>query len=144
MDNKKALLDTDILSEIMRAHNANVVAHAIAYKAIYKHLTISSITVMEIVKGMHKMGRSKALNLFLQGIENSHVLSFDQSSAEIAGRIYSDLESTGQPIGRADVMIAAIALEKELTLVTGNTRHYEYIQTLGYPLIIENWREASR
>jgi tRNA(fMet)-specific endonuclease VapC len=138
---KKALLDTDTLSEILRARNSNVVAQAVAYKAIHNQLTISAITVMEIVKGMHKMGRTAALNRFLQGIQSSEVLPFDQPCAEIAGRIYGDLESAGQPIGRADVMIAAIALQHDLTLVTGNTRHYQYIQSVGYQLIIANWRE---
>jgi predicted nucleic acid-binding protein len=118
----KALLDTDIFSEILRARNANVVARVQTYKAEHGQLTLSVITVMEIVKGMHKMGRTQALNRFLHGIQSSEVLSFDQPSAEIAGGIYSELESAGQPIGRADVMIAAIALHHNLTLVTGNTR----------------------
>ena len=96
---------------------------------------------MEIVKGFHKMGKTEALRRFLQGMQNSEVLSFDEPSAEIVGRIYGDLEKAGQPIGRADVMVAAIALRYELTLVTGNTRHYERIQRLGYLLHLDNWRE---
>jgi predicted nucleic acid-binding protein len=31
-------------------------------------------------------------------------------SAELSGRIYADLEKSGQPIGPADPMIAAIAM----------------------------------
>jgi tRNA(fMet)-specific endonuclease VapC len=139
----KALLDTDSLSEILRAKNPTVVRQATAYKVEHQRFTISAITVMEIVKGFHKMGRTEALDRFLQGLRSSEVLSFSQESAEIAGRIYGDLESVGQPIGRADVMIAAISLHHNLTLVTGNTRHYQRIQTLGYPLRIANWREES-
>jgi tRNA(fMet)-specific endonuclease VapC len=137
----KVLLDTDILSEILRARNPTVVAQAVAYKAAYGQLITSVVTVMEIVKGMYKMGRTEALNRFLQGIQSSEVLPFDQPCAEIAGRIYGDLENKGQPIGRADVMIAAIALQHNLTLVTGNTRHYQYIQSVGYSLLLVNWRE---
>jgi len=37
-------------------------------------------------------------------------------------------------------MIAAIAIENGLTLVTGNTAHYQYIQQLGYSLKLDNWR----
>ena len=138
----KALLDTDILSEILRAKNETVIARAAAYKTEHDQLTISVITLMEVVKGFHKMGRTEALQKFLQAIQQSEVLSFDEASAEIAGRIYGDLEKAGQPIGRADVMIAAISLRHNLTLVTGNTRHYERIQKLGYPLQLDNWREA--
>jgi tRNA(fMet)-specific endonuclease VapC len=64
----------------------------------------------------------------------------DAVSAELAGRIYADLERLGQPIGRADPMIAAIALRHDLTLVTGNLSHYRRIQALGHNLQLDNWR----
>ena len=54
--------------------------------------------------------------------------------------MFADLENTGQPIGRADPMIAAIAIENDLTLITGNTVHYERLQKLGYSLNLDNWR----
>ena len=136
----KTLLDTDILSEILKAKDAAVVAKAAAYKAAFGPLTLSAITVMEIVKGFHQKGRADALQRFLEGLKASEVLSFDQACAETAGRIYGDLERAGQPIGRADPMIAAIALQHNLVLVTGNTDHYQRIQALGYPLKLDNWR----
>ncbi len=37
-------------------------------------------------------------------------------------------------------MIAAIAIQNNLTLTTGNTTHYQRIQSLGYALRLENWR----
>jgi tRNA(fMet)-specific endonuclease VapC len=37
-------------------------------------------------------------------------------------------------------MIAAIALQQGLELVTSNTSHYQRIQQLGYPLALTNWR----
>jgi len=37
-------------------------------------------------------------------------------------------------------MIAAIAIENGLTLVTGNTAHYARISALGYQLKLDNWR----
>ena len=136
----KTLLDTDILSEVLKAKNANVVERVTAYKAAFEQLTISVITVMEIVKGLHKMRRADALQRFLDSLGASQVLTFDQACAEIAGRIYGDLERIGQPLGRADPMIAATALQHGLVLVTGNTEHYQRIQTMGYPLKLDNWR----
>jgi predicted nucleic acid-binding protein len=35
---------------------------------------------------------------------------------------------------------AAIALHKDLTLVTGNLTHYQRIQALGYSSKLDNWR----
>jgi tRNA(fMet)-specific endonuclease VapC len=68
------------------------------------------------------------------------LLPFDQPAAELAGRIAGDLERIGQTIGVTDTMIAAIALEKGLELVTGNTSDFQRVQQLGYPLILVNWR----
>lgn len=136
----KALLNTDILSEIFKAKNATIVANAIAYKETFGQFTISVITVMEIVKGLHKMGRVDALRRFLEGLHSSEVLPFDQTCAEIAGRVFADLERIGHPIGRADPMIAAIAMHNNMTLISGNIKHYQQIQELGYSLKLNNWR----
>jgi tRNA(fMet)-specific endonuclease VapC len=136
----KSVLDTDILSEVLKAKSRVVVDRATAYKSVFEQVTLSAITVMEVVAGFHKQNRVDALQKFLDGLRNSEVLNFDQACAEIAGRIYADLERNGQPVGRADPMIASIAIHHNLVLVTGNTEHYQRIQALGYPLKLDNWR----
>ena len=136
----KALLDTDIFSEILKAKNAAVVSKAVEYKENFEQFTISVITVMEVVKGLHKMGRADALKKFLNGLQAIEVISFDENCSIIAGKMFADLENTGQPIGRADPMISAIAIEHDLMLITGNTAHYERLQKLGYSLKIDNRR----
>lgn len=138
----RSLLDTDILSEVLKARDANVIAWATAYKLRFSHLTISSVTVMEVVKGFYKAGQPAALDRFMNAVHRSEILVFDMAAAEIAGQIYGDLERAGLPIGRADVMIAALALSHNLVLVTGNLRHYESIRSAGYTeLKLKNWRE---
>ncbi|MCS6861564.1 MAG: type II toxin-antitoxin system VapC family toxin [Abditibacteriales bacterium] len=136
----KALLDTDIFSEILKGIDQNVAAKATAYRSTFGHYTISVIMVMEIVKGFHRLQREDRIQQFLAGLPTVEVLMLDLRSSELAGRIYADLERTGQPIGRADPMIAAIALQHDLTLVTGNLSHYQSIQALGYDLKLDNWR----
>jgi predicted nucleic acid-binding protein len=137
---KKALLDTDIFSEILKARNTTVVARAVHYKETFGQFTISVITVMEVVAGLHKAGRADALRKFQDGLQAIEILPFDETGSITAGRMVADLEKTGQPIGRADPMIAALAVEHDLTLVTGNTSHYERLQKLGYSLKLDNWR----
>ncbi len=136
-----SLLDTDILLEVLKAKNRTVVARVTAYKATFSHLTVSVITVMEIVQGFQKVRQEDEIAKFLVALRTSEVLAFDLACAERAGRIYGDLERVGQRIGRADAMIAAIALQHHLTVVTGNTEHYRRIQSLGYPLHLDNWRQ---
>jgi tRNA(fMet)-specific endonuclease VapC len=136
----KALLDTDIYSEILRAGNTTVVAHALAYRQAHGRLTLSVITVMEMVKGFQQVQRPQKIAPLLTHVGNEEMIDFRQPAAEMAGRIWGDLERTGQGIGLADPMIAAIALVHGLELVTGNTAHYQRIQQLGYPLTLANWR----
>jgi tRNA(fMet)-specific endonuclease VapC len=68
------------------------------------------------------------------------VIPLDLQAAEIAGRSFGDLHRTGQPIGRDDPYIAAIAIAEGIPLVTGNVAHYERIVALGYTLRLDNWR----
>ena len=136
----KTLLDTDIFSEILKGVDRSVAAKAVAYRAIWGRYTISTITVLEVVKGLHKARREDGIQRFLQSLSTVELLTLDAQSAETAGRIYADLERTGQPVGRADPIIASIALQHGLTLVTGNLSHYRRIESLGYQIKLDNWR----
>ena len=138
----KALLDTDILSEVLKGRNPQVAAHAEAYLMHHAMLTVSVVSVIEVVSGLQRLARSEQLERFLQALDAMEVLPMDTESAVLAGRIDGDLLRTGQPIGRADPIVAAQAITHGLVLVTGNVCHYERVTALGYPLRIANWREA--
>jgi tRNA(fMet)-specific endonuclease VapC len=137
---KEVLLDTDIFSEIHKGINLIVFKRAREYLLKFGFYTISIITVTEIVKGWRKLKREEKIQQFLTEITAAQILTLDQQSAELSGRISADLEQIGQPIGLADSMIASIAIANDLILVTGNTTHYQRIQKLGYELNLDNWR----
>lgn len=137
----KVVLDTDIFSEITKQKNQNVINKAKAYFAIWGYYTISVSTVLEVVKGFHKVKDTVRMQQFFQQLVNYEILPLESDSAKVAGLLYADLESNGKTIGRCDPIIAAIAIHNDLTLVTGNTKHYKRIQELGYPLKLENWKE---
>jgi tRNA(fMet)-specific endonuclease VapC len=136
----KSLIDTDIFSEVTKGVNPTVAAHATAYRKAFSRYTISAVTFMEVVRGHQKKQAFQQMQNFLAAVVFEEVIAFDRAAAELAGRIVGDLERTGQPIGLADPMIAAIALTHGLELVTGNTSHFQRIQQLGYPLTLANWR----
>lgn len=136
----KALLDTDIYSEILKAVSPTVIANASTYRQSHGILTLSAITVMEVVKGCQQVQATARLQRFLNAVAKEEILPLGAAAAELAGRIAGDLDRTGQTIGMADPLIAAIALEGGLELVTGNTAHFQRIQNLGYPLTLTNWR----
>lgn len=61
------------------------------------------------------------------GLEGVDVIGFSPEDAEAAGNIWRSLKSDGKPIGERDTIIGSIALNRNLTVVTDNTRHYERI-----------------
>ena len=137
----KSLLDTDIFSEVIKRVDHLVIQKTHEYIRAFNRYSISTITVMEIVKGLHKARRDDRIKQLLSSLPLIEILTLDVRSADLAGRSYGDLERLGKTIGRADPMIAAIAINNGLTLVSGNVTHYQRIQELGYPLVLDNWRE---
>lgn len=136
-----SLLDTDIYSETMRARNPLVVAKAREYRLHNDHYTISSITLSELVKGFVRANREDQLRSLEEQLNGQEILPLDFTAAFLAGRILGALERAGQPIGRLDPFIAAIPIRHGLVLVTGNTRHFQRIVDLGFPLQLANWRD---
>ena len=109
----KALLDTDIYSEVLKAIDQTVTRNATAYRQAQGRLTFSVITVMEIIQGLQKVGASpKRIQAFRTAIVPEEILPFDQDAADLAGLIAGDLDRVGRPIGRCDPMIAAVAIRQ--------------------------------
>jgi predicted nucleic acid-binding protein len=68
----------------------------------------------------------------------AEVLPFDASAAEVYGVVRAELESRGRRLAEPDLRIASIALSRELTLVTGNVKHFSRIEALR----VENWMDG--
>lgn len=131
-----ALLDTDILSAIMRAEPA-AVAQARDYVAVYPRLTISIITRYEILRGLKSKRATAQLKKFEALCSSLQVLALSDAIIVRAAGIYATLHQNGQLIGDADILIAATALEHGLALATNNTAHHSRIEGLT----LENWLE---
>jgi tRNA(fMet)-specific endonuclease VapC len=136
----RALLDTDTFSEVLKGKNQNVVRNARAYRQQFGRYTVSAVTITEMFKGLQKRSREDRIQALIASLATEEVFTLDQDAAIIAGRIYGELEKAGQTIGRADPLIAGIALAHNLVLVTGNIRHFERVVALGFPLSLSNWR----
>lgn len=122
------LLDTDTLSELSRA-NADVAVHARAYLLEFGRLTISSITVFERLRGYRQALRAgKPFHTQLQAFEalvqNCIVLPFDEDGADVAATIWSAC-SRSQRQNLGDILIAAVAVARQIPLVTRNRRDFE-------------------
>jgi tRNA(fMet)-specific endonuclease VapC len=113
----KAILDTDILSEVLKGRNPEVMRNAQMYLSSFGRLTISSVTISEVVKGFQITRDERRLQSFIESLENNETLPFGIPEASLAGRIMGDLIRNGTPIGHIDPLIAATAIVHNLPLV---------------------------
>lgn len=98
-------------------------------------LAVASITVAELAFGAERSARTTEIKRVRSLLKDFVVLDFDECSAWIYGKLRQKLTMDGQMIGGMDLLIASIALNHELTLVTHNTREFARIQSLK----LEDW-----
>lgn len=130
------MLDTNICIYAIKHKPEQVFMHLQEHDPI--DICISSITYAELVHGVEKSKSIEknrvALALLLANIE---IMNFDSLAAEHYGKIRSDLEKAGIPIGPLDIMIAGHAKSLGYTVVTNNTKEFERVKGLK----LENWVE---
>jgi tRNA(fMet)-specific endonuclease VapC len=128
------LLDTDMLSAIMRQH-PTVTPRASAYLGVHSQFMFSIVTQYEILRGLKAKQATMQQLAFHRFCDISAILPLTEAIIVRASDIYADLYRRGELIGDADILIAATALEVGYGLVTNNSRHFGRI--VGLPL--ENW-----
>lgn len=131
---KQVIMDTDILSAVMRK-NPLVLPKARSYINEYGQFTFSIITLYEILRGLKVKGASKQAIVFDRFYKKNIILPLTDEIVVKAAEIYVDLRMRGELIGDADIMIAASALVHGLGVVTNNEDHFRRIKGL----LVENW-----
>ena len=96
----------------------------------------TSITIGEIAYGLAKRADPQILER-MHTIVGSlwRIHPFDAQAGEVYGPLRARLEGEGRRLAEPDLRIASIALALDLTLVSGNVRHFARV--LG--LRLENW-----
>lgn len=121
------LLDTNICSAHMR-HPAGQAHRFFQYGG---GITISTVVLAELYAGAYKHPNPpKLLALINDLLQEVAVLDFDSACAEEFGKLQGGLLQQGMTVSVADLMIAAVALVHNLTLVTHNTADYQNIPGL--------------
>jgi tRNA(fMet)-specific endonuclease VapC len=100
---------------------------------------LCSVTKAELLFGAYNSTRPadnlRLLQLFFAPYTS---LAFDDACADYYGRIRFDLQRQGTPIGGNDMLIAAIALANQATVVTANTREFRRVVGLQF----EDWERT--
>ena len=129
------LLDTNILSELMRADVSKRVITWLDLQAT-SSLFICAITRAEIELGLCLLpdGKRKdqltlaALEMFDEFADRC--LPFEENSAKQYARLVAHRQKSGRPISVEDAQISAIALSHGMKLATRNTRDFISIEGL--------------
>jgi predicted nucleic acid-binding protein len=118
------LLDTNIISEVMRAAPDENVRRWFANVGSAR-VFVPVIALSEIVFGIERLpyGRRRAeLQAKLDDIRHrsfrKHILDYDEEAAVRCGEIRARAQARGQPATLADAQIAAIALVRSMTVAT--------------------------
>lgn len=138
---REALIDTDVLSEIMEGRHAVLIARAKQHYRVFRRYTVSAATYSEIHAGLSYDPKPRYIKSFELIEPLLDVLPIEREEAETAGRIVGLLKSKDLPIGRLDPFVAATAIERAMILATANTKHYQFVIDAGLTLELENWKE---
>jgi toxin FitB len=127
------LVDTDVISARAPSKRQASAALILWMDRNSDRLFLSTITIAEIADGIAKArregARRKAADLagWLEAVLHLYgdrVLPFDVAAARMAGTLSDRARGKGHSPGFPDLAIAATAVTRRLTVLTGNLRHF--------------------
>jgi predicted nucleic acid-binding protein len=140
------LLDTNVLSELMREQPAAVVLNWFSQNTLISMQT-STINQAEILTGIALLPNSKRRTALAVAAEQMFeedfaglCLPFDAAAAKTYAVIVATRMQQGQPISTEDAQIAAIALAAGLTVVTRNIKDFDNIDGLPW---VNPWQDGT-
>lgn len=132
----KWLLDTSACIHVLNGTSGPVIARFRACSP--RQLSLCAVVKAELLyaarKGPRVADKLARLERFFEPLAS---LPFDDACAADYGLLRADLASRGTPIGRNDLMIAATARVRDLTLVTNDRDEFSRIVGLR----VEDWAE---
>lgn len=132
------LLDTN--AWIFYLKNPNSSIHAELARHAPSDVFTCSIVKAELLHGAQKYGIPERRRAVVHRVLSPYrSLPFDDSAAARYAQIRHQLELGGNVIGPLDMLIAAICLANDLTLVTSNTGEFSLVAGLK----IEDWKTKA-
>jgi len=132
------LLDTNTAIEYLRKGAASTVTSRILSFPVGA-VCICSVVIGELIYGALRSPPSRQSHhlALIAGLQAQYLsLPFDDAAAHEYGAIRSELAAKGTLIGPNDLLIASIAVSRNVTLVTHNTREFSRVPRLR----IEDWQ----
>jgi tRNA(fMet)-specific endonuclease VapC len=127
------LLDTNIVSDLIR--NPTGVVHDRIARVGEQTVCVSIVVAAELRFGARKRNSAKLTERVEAILDSIVVIPFEAPADDHYAAIRGFLESSGDPIGPNDLLIAAHARALDLTLVTANFTEFSRVPALR----VENW-----
>lgn len=127
--------DTDCLSAVAQPDPHLPLLRRLAIVPLQEQST-TAITVGEIAYGLARRSdprMAERVRAVVTAVPTIH--PFDEMAAGVYGPLRAQLEREGRRLDEPDLRIASICLARDLTLVTGNVRHFARVPGLR----VENW-----
>ncbi len=130
------LLDTNIVSFAIKK-NFQIIQKIETVKARKQNTFISCISYFEIKRGLLAIRATQKIKMFNDFCQDHQIILLDDLAIlEKAAEIHANLRLRGLPIQTEDILIAATALIKGLTVVSNDS---DLLRVEG--LSLENWVE---
>jgi len=125
------LFDTCVVSELISRNPNDTVLRWVSQQN-EKYVYLSVVTIGEIQHGIEKLADGKRKESLTKWLEEDlmtrfkgRILDIDVNVMMQWGRIVAGLERIGKPMPVMDSIIAAVAIEHDLHLVTRNVKDFE-------------------
>jgi predicted nucleic acid-binding protein len=130
------LFDTDVLSNIVKTKPSLSLLEKLSKLPPDMQFS-TAISVGEIYYGALRSAHGeRILKAFEEKVfPQLTILAFDEESAKVYGKTKVRMEKRGLNASEPDLRIASIAVQHRLTVITGNTKHFENIPGVSF----ENW-----
>ncbi|MGE5187955.1 MAG: type II toxin-antitoxin system VapC family toxin [Betaproteobacteria bacterium] len=121
-------IDSDVLIEII---DHKSIKGSEAFKQLLasgEDYCTTSISMHEVLFGIHKYNKSSTDLMQLS------VLDYTRNDSILSSKLEVEAQQAGTPVGRTDSMIAAIAINNDVTLFTFDLKHFEPLKKHGLKL----------
>ena len=123
------LLDTNVWIHYLKGRNATLGTRI--DQTDETDLRVCSVVKAELLHGALRYAKpNDRTDRVRETLDPYDSLPFDDAAAESYARIRHDLEQQGHVIGPNDLLIAAICLANDCTLVTSNTAEFSRVPGL--------------
>lgn len=113
------LLDTTVIIDFLRGHSGRIEL-LMELSSRDNMLGCCCINVSEVYAGMKEKEKRQTEEL----IDSLEYFTISRNTAKLAGAYQSYYARKGITLSTSDVIIAAVAIENNLILVTDNKRHF--------------------